>query len=45
MTAAAKGLVLKQGANGKVGTFVCNGATPVTVSNTSIAVTDTVVIL
>jgi hypothetical protein len=44
MTAANKGLVLKQGANGKCGTFVCNGTTPVTISNTSIAITDTIVI-
>lgn len=44
MTVAAKGLVLKQGANGKCGTFVANGTTPVTVSNTSVAVTDTVMI-
>lgn len=40
---AAKGLVLKQGANGKCGTFVCNGITPVTVSNTSIAITDVII--
>jgi hypothetical protein len=38
----AKGIVLKQGANGKCGTFVANGAAPVTVSNTSIAITDTI---
>lgn len=44
MGTAAKGVVLKQGANGKCGTFVSNGATPVTVSNTSIAVTDTIII-
>lgn len=44
MTNAAKGVVLKQGANGKCGTFVCNGTTPVTVNNTSIAITDTIVI-
>lgn len=44
MTAAAKGLVLKQGANGKCGTFICNGATPVTVNNSSIATTDVIVI-
>ncbi len=44
MSAAAKGLVLKQGANGKCGTFVANGTSAVTVSNTSIAVTDTIVI-
>jgi hypothetical protein len=41
---AASGIVLKRGSNGKCGTFVCNGLTPVTVSNTSIAVTDTIVI-
>lgn len=39
-TVAAKGPVLKQGANGRVGTFTCNGSTPVTVSNTSVAITD-----
>lgn len=44
MGTAAKGLVLKRGANGKCGTFVCNGVTPVTVNNTSIAVTDTIII-
>lgn len=38
------GLVLKQGSNGKCGTFVANGATPVTVNNTSIAITDTIII-
>lgn len=43
-TAAAKGIVLKRGANGKCGTFVCNGATPVTVGNTSIAITDTIIV-
>ncbi len=43
-TAVAKGLVLKQGANGKCGTFVANGVTPVTVSNTSVAITDTIII-
>lgn len=41
---AAKGPVLKQGANGRVGTFVANGSTPVTVSNTSVAVTDAIII-
>lgn len=35
MTAAAKTLVLKQGANGKTGTVTCNSNTPVTVGNTS----------
>lgn len=44
MGVAAKGIVLKQGANGKCGTFVANGVTPVTVSNTSIAIADTIVI-
>lgn len=43
-TAAAGGITLKQGANGRVGTFVANGATPVSVSNSSIAVTDAIVI-
>ena len=43
-TAVAKGITLKQGANGKCGTFVANGLTPVTVSNTSIAITDTIII-
>lgn len=43
-TVAASGIVLKQGSNGKCGTFVANGVTPVTISNTSIAITDTIVI-
>lgn len=38
------GIILKQGSNGKVGTFTLNGTTPVSVSNTSIAITDTIVI-
>jgi len=33
---AAKTIVLKQGANGKTGTVIANGATPVPVSNTSV---------
>lgn len=41
---AAKGLVLKRGANGKCGTFVANGVTPVTITNTSIAITDCIII-
>lgn len=41
-TAAASGINLKRGANGKCGTFVANGTTPVTISNTSIAITDTI---
>lgn len=43
-TAAASGPILKQGANGRCGTFVANGATPVTVNNTSVAITDTIMI-
>lgn len=39
---AAKGLVLKQGANGKCGTFILTGTTPVTVANTNIAITDSI---
>lgn len=42
-TTAAAGVTFKQGANGRVGTFICNGATGVDVANTSIAVTDTIV--
>lgn len=33
---AAKTLVLKQGTNGKTGSFTLNGITPVTVNNTSV---------
>lgn len=42
MTAAAKGLVLKQGANGRAGTFICTSGGTIVVSNSSYAVTDTV---
>lgn len=38
------GVTLKRGANGRVGTFVANGVTPVVVANTSIAATDAVII-
>lgn len=41
---AAAGPTLKRGANGRVGTFVANGTTPVSVSNTSVAITDTIII-
>lgn len=44
MGTASQGLVLKQGANGLCGTFVCNGATPVTVSNTNVAITDAIIV-
>ena len=40
----ATGPILKQGANGRVGTFTCNGITPVTVSNTNVAITDAITI-
>lgn len=43
-TAIGKSIVQKRGVNGKVGTFVANGATPVTVANTSIAITDAIII-
>lgn len=35
-TTASAGPILKQGANGRFGTFTLNGATPVSVSNTSV---------
>ncbi len=41
---ASSGPTLKRGANGRVGTFVLNGVTPVSVSNSSIAVTDAIII-
>lgn len=37
---AASGPTLKRGANGRVGTFTLNGSTPVTVTNSSVAITD-----
>lgn len=40
---AASGPTLKRGANGRVGTFTLNGSTPVTVTNTSIAITDAII--
>jgi len=40
--AAGNGIVLKQGANGKCGTFVLTGVTPVSVANSSIAITDVI---
>ncbi|MCE9567667.1 MAG: hypothetical protein K8U57_37175 [Planctomycetes bacterium] len=43
-TKATQGPVLKQGANGLCGTFTLNGATPVTVSNTNVAITDAIII-
>lgn len=44
MSVANKGIVLKQGANGRVGSFVCNQTTPVNVANTAFAITDAVII-
>lgn len=43
LSAAAKGLVLKQGANGKVGTFICTSGGDIAVSNTSVATTDVII--
>jgi hypothetical protein len=43
-SAATAGPVLKQGANGLCGTFVANGVTPVTVSNTNVAISDAIII-
>ena len=43
MTTATKGLVLKRGGNGRCGTFIATGATPVSVGNTSFQITDCVV--
>ena len=40
----ATGIVLKQGANGLVGTFTLNGSTPVTVNNTNVAISDAIII-
>lgn len=41
---ATAGIVLKQGANGLCGTFVANGTSAVTISNTNIAITDCIII-
>jgi len=41
---AAKTLLLKQGANGAVGTFVCTSGGTITVSNSNIAVSDAIII-
>lgn len=38
------GVILKRGANGLCGTFVANGATPVVVNNSNIAITDSIII-
>jgi hypothetical protein len=41
---ATKTLTLKQGANGTVGTFVCTGGGTITISNTNVATSDTIII-
>lgn len=41
---ATKGIQLQSGANGRTGTFTANGATPVVVSNTSLAAGDQIII-
>ncbi len=43
-TSVAGGVVFKQGSNARCGTFTANGSTPVTVSNTSVAITDAIII-
>lgn len=43
-SAIGAGLTIKTGSNGRTGTFVCNGATPVTVGNTSLAAGDLILI-
>lgn len=43
MSAASGAVILKQGANGKVGTFVANGVTPVTVNNSSITANSNII--
>ncbi len=43
MAAATKTLVLKQGADGKAGTFTLNGATPVSVANSSVTANSVIV--
>lgn len=44
VSVAAKTLLLKQGANGAVGTFVCTSGGSITVSNTNVAVSDAIII-
>lgn len=43
-TTNTSGIVLKRGANGLCGTFVANGATPVVVNNSNVAITDSIII-
>lgn len=44
VSTAAKTLLLKQGANGAVGTFICTGAGTITINNTNVATSDTIII-
>lgn len=42
--APTAGVVLKQGSNGLVGTFVCTSGGAITVANTNVAISDAVII-
>lgn len=44
VTTAASTLILKRGANGSVGTFVCTSGGTIPVSNSNIAITDAIII-
>lgn len=44
MGSPTAGIVFKQGANSLCGTFTNNGTTPVTTANTSVAISDAIVI-
>lgn len=43
-TTAAAGTTLKQGANGRVGTFICTSGGTITITNSSVAITDAIII-
>ena len=43
-TTATKGIVLKQGANGRTGTFICTSGGDITVGNTGLATGDVIAI-
>lgn len=43
-TTAASTMVLKQGANGSVGTFICTSGGTITINNSNIAITDAIII-
>lgn len=44
ISAATKTLILKQGANGTVGTFVCTGGGTITITNSNVAISDNIII-